>query len=106
MASESSRPAKLQRLNTFRRGLPFVTQSALAAILDEIHQHGAPELHTRKRMKEATSAHLSQLDAYGSLLTVVDAVCKDGTTKPMLMVNFLYTCMQPSTREVLTQTSY
>ena len=37
------KPCKLRRLNDFRRSLPHVTASALAAILNAVRQHGLPK---------------------------------------------------------------
>ena len=71
-SSNSSRPSKLQRLNAFRRSVPFVSQSALAAVLEEVDKHGLPELHSRNHMKQATTLELAKLDAYGPLFEEIN----------------------------------
>lgn len=83
----AERAQKLQRLNQLRRSVPYVSQSALAAILLDVKEKGVPELHQRKAMQEATSCELAKLDAYGPLIQTVNGILKSGDTVPVLLVN-------------------
>lgn len=83
----AERAQKLQRLNQLRRSVPYVSQSALAAILLDVKEKGVPELHQRKAMQEATSSELAKLDAYGPLLQTENGILKSGDTVPVLLVN-------------------
>ena len=49
-----SRPTKLARLQELKRTVPYVSKSALAAILQDIHEKGLPDLHSRKHILEST----------------------------------------------------
>ena len=87
--SSSSRPAKLQKLNDLRRSCPFVTEAALASLLQKIHQEGLPDIRHAKAMKEATRLQLSSMNAYGPLLLETNVVTTDGTLIPIWIVMFL-----------------
>ena len=87
MAMMSDRATKLRRLNVFRRSLPHVSESALAAVLDEITRHGVPDLHGRHHLRQATTAVLVQETPYGNLLVPIKLVALDGTIKTMDVVN-------------------
>ena len=65
--SSDARASKLQKLDQFRKSLPYVSKSALSAILNEVDRTGVPELHARKQMKEATVTSLNQMNAYSLL---------------------------------------
>ena len=43
-AAASGRPAKLQKLHDLRRGVPYVSKSALEGILKTIQEKGLPEV--------------------------------------------------------------
>ena len=88
-SSSSSRPAKLQKLNDLRRSCPFVTEAALASLLQKIHQEGLPDIRHAKAMKEATRLQLSSMNAYGPLLLETNVVTTDGTLIPIWIVMFL-----------------
>jgi hypothetical protein len=60
MATE--RAAKLRRLNDFRRSVPHVTATALAAICGAIEEHGMPDAHSRNAIRAAT---LAEVEVYG-----------------------------------------
>ena len=83
----ASREAKLRRLNEFRRELPHVSASALAAILQEIAEHGAPELHSRQDMHRATMAEMEADTPYGPLLMDLELIDKEEQTFSMSCVN-------------------
>ena len=89
MASSSSReerPQKLQKLDDFKRKLPHVSASALAAILKEIKEDGPPELGTRKQIKEATERAL-QNTTYGPMISCAQVALVDGSTQKISFVN-------------------
>jgi len=67
-SSSSSRPAKLQRLNEMRRSVPYVSKSALAAILDDVKTNGLPELRSRDHMKEVKGWSLADWTHMGLCL--------------------------------------
>ena len=71
------RPAKLQRLENLRRGSPFISQSALESILDNMRQEGVPNQSSRKLIKKATKVALSENTSYGPLLLGQEAITKE-----------------------------
>ena len=83
--SDASR-AKLRRLNAFRRSVPHVSASALAAILDAVDEHGVPEGHSRTSIRRATEAELNVDTPYGPLLKTIDVTQESGTVAPLLIV--------------------
>lgn len=90
-AMESSSPRegrqqKLQKLDDFKRKLPHVSASALAAILKEVKEDGPPELGTRKQIKEATQNALSN-DAYGPMISCAEVTLVNGATQKICFVN-------------------
>ena len=89
MASSSSkggRPQKLQKLDDFKRKLPHVSASALAAILREVKEDGPPELGTRKQIKEATQQALSN-DVYGPMINFAEVTLVTGASQKICFVN-------------------
>lgn len=89
MSDSSTRSAKLQKLDQFRKSVPYVSKSALSAILDEVGRTGAPSLHSRKQMKEATVASLDRVNAYGPLFKIEPVVDKAGQPHDVLLINFM-----------------
>lgn len=87
--SSSSRPRQLVRLERLRRGVPFVSKTALAAILEDCHESGVPEVRNTKAMMQAEEAVLESFNAYGPLIYSRNAVKTDGTCEPILLVNLL-----------------
>ena len=85
-SSKDDRPSKLQKLDTFKRKLPYISASALAAFLSEVKESGPPELGNRKQIQEATE-HALKNTAYGPMLSQSPAVQLDGQTKGILYVN-------------------
>lgn len=61
------RPAKLRRLNAFRRSMPHVTASALSAILKAAAADELPALASRRDIREATQAVMSDVTPYGTI---------------------------------------
>ena len=50
---DDSRANKLRKLDMFRRKLPHMSASALAAVLKVVEDEGIPEVHNRKTLQEA-----------------------------------------------------
>ena len=61
------RPAKLRRLNAFRRAMPHASASALAAILKVAETGELPELHSRRDLRHATAAIMDADTPFGTL---------------------------------------
>ena len=80
------RATKLSKLDGFRRNLPFMTATALAAVVDEIKKKGTPEVCNKKSIREATKQNLVD-SGYGSVITKVPVVCRDGSTRDLVMAN-------------------
>lgn len=92
MSSSSSaieRPEKLQRLNSLRRAAPYCSKNALHGLLQDIHEHGVPELSDPKQMREATRSYLSSKESYGPLFEEHEAKTVAGATATFLLVNVL-----------------
>ena len=85
-SSKDERPAKLQKLDAFKRKLPYISASALAAFLGDVKESGPPELGNRKQIQEAT-AHALKSTAYGPMVTQAPAKLSDGNTRDILYVN-------------------
>ena len=83
----AARESKLRRLNDFRRALPHVSASALASLLEEIAEHGAPELRSRQDMHRATLAEMSKDTPYGPLMTDVELIDMKGTIFSMACIS-------------------
>ena len=81
------RASKLQRLNSFRRSVPYCSQSALAEILANVAEHGLPDLHGKKHMREAADTVLDGCNAYGPLFKTVEVRCLDGAMAKMTIIN-------------------
>ena len=47
------RRAKLRKLDAFRRNLPHMSASALAAVLEAVDKEGIPDIHNRNALREA-----------------------------------------------------
>ena len=80
----ADRATKLRRLSDFRRRMPYTSASALAAVLREVEQHGAPELNTRQALAAATELELCQDTPYGKML--VDMPLISARNAPMSIV--------------------
>ncbi|CAE7782389.1 unnamed protein product [Symbiodinium sp. CCMP2592] len=81
-SSSASKKQKLDHLDAFRRGFPFVSCSALAAILNKVEQEGVPELHGRKNIKQAVLEKIAAMAGdCGSLLKQLTAVRIDGLSE-------------------------
>ena len=86
---EHGRAAKLQKVESFRRACPHVTAAGMAAILQEIDIHGAPELKQRKHFKEARDVRIAKHHAYGPLISELPVTLHNGESKTIPVVNVL-----------------
>ena len=50
---DDGRAAKLRRLDSSRRRLPYISAQALAAVYKDVLEHGVPDKRTRKDLIEA-----------------------------------------------------
>ena len=80
------RPAKLRKLETFRRRLPHVSASALSVILSE-QEHERPEVYCRNAIREARNNRATEQTPYGTLTTRMDMECLDGSHATVFVVN-------------------
>jgi hypothetical protein len=74
-----SRPAKLRRLEAFRRRLPSVSASALEAILNDVVRYGVPEVHTRQALAEARNNVTSSDTPHGKIHQKITLSTVDGS---------------------------
>ena len=86
---EHGRAAKLQKVESFRRACPYVTAAGMAAILQEIENHGAPALKQRKHFKEARDVRIAKHHAYGPLISELPTTLHNGESKTIPVVNVL-----------------
>lgn len=82
--AESDRPAKLARLTQMRRGLPYMSASAMSALLKDVKETGMPEVHGRKDIRASRAAAIGLASGpFGSLIQPVEVFDKKG--KPMVV---------------------
>ncbi len=86
---DSQRPKKLARLQSLRRGVPYVSASSLSAIIADVKQKGIPDLHQRKHFRQATIDSLAACSRYGPLIQELPVVKQDGSTGKILCTNLL-----------------
>jgi hypothetical protein len=82
-AAKRQRLADLER---FRRRVPYVSQSALSAVLREAKASGIPDLSDRKHINEARGAALDMMTPYGKLQQSLDAAPVPPHTRQQLQV--------------------
>ena len=73
------RPAKLARLDKFRRSKPSCSASALSAILQDIAKNGLPPLTDRNSMREARDSVMQAETPYGRVLQHLTVIDMDDT---------------------------
>ena len=73
------RPAKLARLDKFRRSKPACSASALSAILQDIANNGLPPLTDRNSMREARDSVMQAETPYGRVLQHLTVIDMDDT---------------------------
>ena len=75
----ADRPGKIAKLQSFRSRLPFVSQSALAQILQIAAKEDLPGSCTRKDVRRARDDKVTSLTPYGPLHQIITMKAKDGT---------------------------
>ena len=70
------RPAKLRKLNAFRRCLPHTSASALAEMFALVEKEGVPELHNRKHMQESRDLICNEPTPFGPTVQHMQLVGK------------------------------
>ena len=83
----SARSAKLQRLERFRRNVPYISANALAAVLDEVDREGVPEGHDRHNFASARELVANTDTPYGALHQERELDGIDGSKLPLRIVN-------------------
>ena len=73
------RPAKLARLERFRRDKPSCSVRALHAIITDIAKNGLPELKGRRDFREARDAIMQAETPYGPILKNITVIDKTDT---------------------------
>ena len=73
------RPAKLARLEQFRRDKPRCSVRAMHAIVSDIAKNGLPELQGRQNFREARDHVMKSETPYGSILQDITVVDKTDT---------------------------
>ena len=81
------RAKKLRKLEDLRRNVPYVSQSALAGVIDHLKTHGIPEAASRSQFSRATKAMLSGEYPYGQLKCMLDLEALDGATIQVPVLN-------------------
>ena len=81
------RASKLQKLHSFRKALPSMSKTALAAVLHEVQQHGPPELSTTGAMVEAQRLELAKHNAFGELIFSQEFITSADSAVELLVVN-------------------
>ena len=73
------RPAKLQRLNEFRRSKGYCSAAVMSQILDDIKRNGAPELTGRRDMRQARDRVTKVDTRYGPMLQHLTCIDVEGS---------------------------
>ena len=82
-----SRPAKLRKLEGFRRQLPYISCKALEEVITLVKKDGCPDLHSRKNIKEAVEVTLNDFCSYGPLVEHVEVTTLAGGIKKFPVLN-------------------
>ena len=121
MASDSSRPQKLAKLQQFKASLPHHSQTALHAMVQEAKSSGLPEVSSAKHQREARrellktchggalgpliqEAPLQQVDGspstfvFTSLLTYLSALFSRGNSFQKLLASRHQACPSSTSR--------
>ncbi|CAE7202212.1 unnamed protein product [Symbiodinium sp. CCMP2592] len=84
-------PSKKRKILDVRQEAPFCSQTALAAICQNIAEHGLPEKHSRRDIWKETEEllHNPSMEKYGPLFQTAEAETVKGPKQKLLFVNFL-----------------
>ena len=86
MSITAERAAKLRRLDVRRRQLPRMSQTAFAALVDDIERHGLPELYSRDAQRDARTLIANAETPYGKVIVDMDLIGPHGS-KQLPFVN-------------------
>ena len=86
---ENEQPNKLRRLATLKNTVPYVSQSALCAVISYVSEHGAPDTVNRKQLRKSMDAVAIQETLYGQLIKPIELTCK---APPHGAISFDPTC--------------
>ena len=91
MASSSSRPHKLAKLQDFKASLPHLSQASLHAMVQEANKTGLPELSSSKHQREARRELLDTCDggALGPLIQSCNVENTHGNPVQVCFTNLL-----------------
>ena len=81
------REAKLRRPSAFRRQLPHVIASALAAVLVAVSMHGVPDIHDSNGLREARGLQAYATTSVGPIMQTMQVVSKTNLVKQVPVAN-------------------
>ena len=88
MEARPPKKAKLEKLDAFRRQLPFITATALASVLSLVEKEGVPPSHSRKNIKEAVQSTLADMNGtYGHIIQPMNAIKIHGAVMKVHALN-------------------
>ena len=88
MEARPPNKAKLEKLDAFRRQLPFITATALASVLSLVEKEGVPPSHSRKNIKEAVQSTLADMNGiYGHIIQPMNAIKIHGAVMKVHALN-------------------
>ena len=80
------RASKLRRIDELRRSVPYVSASALSAILEEARRD-MPEISSREAIRKARDIQVNEVTPYGTLIVTLRVELLDGAYDDMYVVN-------------------
>lgn len=83
------RAGKIRKLGEVRQAMPFMSKSAMEALLKYVSKHGVPEATSAKDMRAANRELISSTSAYGPLLYEKQLTTVQGGIVRLFFVNFL-----------------
>ena len=75
------RPAKLARVEQFRRSKPACSASALSAILQDVAKNGLPPMTDRRSIRDARDSVMNSETPYGPILQYITVIDKDDSAQ-------------------------
>ena len=96
---DDSRANKLRKLDMFRRKLPHMSASALAAVLKVVEDEGIPEVHNRKTLQEARDSVNDAPTPFGPIHREVQMHAVGGGLEAINLTNpfaLIWTALKPS----------
>lgn len=81
-----SHAEKLRKLDAFRRSVPYVSASALDAILSHA-KTDMPDVHNRNAMRRARDMQVNEVTPYGALMATLQVEKTDGSFADLKVIN-------------------